>query len=98
MTEKETKRKELREKIKAMTKEEKMKRLDELSTEIFTMANSFAGDKTGAVACYLHESVNNIWKAQKVFGSKTESKIPIEFVAESMGLGVGSMLKRISDL
>lgn len=74
-----------------MTDEEKLKRLDEISDELFKMANDFALAKKPGVGCYLHESVNNIFAAQKNIKSGSE-EIPIEFISRSMGLGMGTSM------
>ena len=82
----------LKKDIEAMSKEERMKRLDEISTELFTMANSFAGNETGNIAAYLHESVNNIFSAQKIFTREKKDEIPVEFIARACGLGMGTAM------
>ena len=93
MTEEQNKKyEEQRKVIEAMSKEDRMKRLDELSTELFIMANSFAGNETGNIAVYLHESVNSISSAQKIFTGKKEDKIHMEFMLRSMGLGLGTSM------
>lgn len=33
---------------------------------LFTLANSFAGDETGHIACQLHEACNDILRAKKM--------------------------------
>jgi predicted transcriptional regulator len=58
--------------IEAMPKEQRMERLEEIRIELAVMANSFAGDETGNVATYLHESVNNIGTAQKIFSGEAK--------------------------
>ncbi len=81
MTEEENKKyEEQRAKIEAMSEEEKMTRLDKLSTEIFIIANSFTENKMELVAKCLHESVNNLFKAQKILNGKIENKIPLDFI------------------
>ena len=88
MTEEESKKYDEQKKvIEAMTKEERMKRLDVIVDELFIMANSFAGDETGSVATYLHESVNSIWSAQKIFKGEIKDEIPMRFIMNSMGIG-----------
>jgi hypothetical protein len=72
--------------VDSMTKEQRMERIEEISTELFIMANSFAGDNTGNVATYLHESVNSISSAQKIFKGEMKDEIPARFVLRSMGL------------
>lgn len=79
--------------IEAMTPEAKMERLDEMLTEVFIMANSFAGNKgPRGVASILHESANNIMRAQKILKGEEEPGIPMEFMLRSMGLGLGTSL------
>lgn len=81
-----------RDKIESMTPEKKMERLDELSTEIFIMANSFAGDKgLPGIATSLHESANHIMHAQKIFEGEAESGIPVLAVARACGLDIPGM-------
>ena len=72
--------------IESMSKEDRMARLDELSSELFIMANSFAGDEHGTIAQYLHESVNNIMAAQQIFTGDKEDVIPLRFLLSSIGL------------
>jgi len=45
---------------------DKIQRLQELRSELFDIANSLAGDKTGTVACELHESANCILRSIKM--------------------------------
>jgi len=79
--------------IEAMSKEDRIKRLDELSKEIFIMANSFAGDETGHVATYLHESCNNIHRAQKIFSGEQKNEIPLNFLLRSLGIDNEPMIE-----
>ena len=74
-----------REEVEAMSHEERSARLDELSRELFSMANAFALDKVSGVGTYLHESVNNIWAAQKIIKGEASAEIPARFIARSMG-------------
>jgi hypothetical protein len=94
MTEEENKKyEEKKTVIEAMTEEQKMKRLDEILEEVFIMANSFAGDKgPRGVASTLHESANNIMRAQKILKGEEEPGIPMEFMLRSMGLGMGTSM------
>jgi len=93
MTEEENKKyEEQRKVIEAMSKEERMERLDELSTEIFIIANSFAGNETGNIAAYLHESVNNIFSAKQIFTGEKKDELPMRFIAEACGLGMGTTM------
>lgn len=80
----------------SQTNEEKLKRMEELSHELFDMANSFAGDETGTVGVYLHEACNNVWKAMKVLNGEMGDEIPMEFVARSMGLDLSKMVVDIN--
>lgn len=72
--------------IESMSKEDRMARLDELSSELFIIANSFAGNEHGTIAQYLHESVNNIFAAQKIFTGDKEDAIPFRFLLSSIGI------------
>jgi len=47
------------------TEQERIDRAMELRDELFDLANSFAGDKTGTAAVLLHESCNGILRAKK---------------------------------
>jgi len=76
--------KTFRERIEAMSHEDRLKRLDEISDEVFAMANAFAVEKMPGVAIQLHESVNCIFRSQKAFESKSD-EIPVEFLMRSMG-------------
>ena len=71
--------------------EERIKRLDEISEELFKMANEFALEKKPGVAAYLHESVNNIRHAQENH-KLNHDKIPVEFIERACGLGRGNSL------
>ena len=42
-----------------------MERALELREELFSIANSYAGEETGYVACMLHEACNAIVRAKK---------------------------------
>jgi hypothetical protein len=73
-----------------MSQNERMERLYKLSTEIFIMANSFSGDRgPRGVASILHESVNNIHRAQRILKGEEKPGIPVEFIARACGLGLG---------
>ena len=41
------------------------KRLDEIYSELFDMANSYAGDEYGHIACRLHHICNQIMDTEK---------------------------------
>lgn len=47
----------------------KIDRAMELRSELFEIANSFAGDETGDVAVMLHESCNCIFRAKEVLAT-----------------------------
>ena len=83
--------KDMSKEMRAMTPENRFKRLDEIVDEVFAMANAFALEDAPGVGCQLHESVNRIWAAKKAFESG-DGKIPIEFALRSMGLGMGTCL------
>lgn len=92
MTEEENKKyEEKRAVIEAMTEVQKMKRLDEISEELFKMANEFALEKKPGIAVFLHEAVNNISDAQKN-DKLSYDKIPVEFIERSCGLGMGTSM------
>jgi hypothetical protein len=71
--------------------EERIKRLDEISEELFKMANEFALEKKPGIAVFLHEAVNNISDAQKN-NKLNYDKVPVEFIERSCGLGMGTSL------
>lgn len=70
----------LKNKINEMSQGQKINKLNNLAAEIFIIANSFAKNRMGPVAVYLHESVNNIYCAQKIIDGKIENKISLDFV------------------
>lgn len=37
-----------------------------IASELFDIANSFAGEKTGPVAAWLHQGTSSVWEAKKV--------------------------------
>jgi hypothetical protein len=74
-----------------MPEDKRIKRLDEISAELFKMANEFALEKKPGVAVFLHESVNNIRNAQENF-ELNHNKIPVELVERSCGLGMGTTM------
>lgn len=43
--------------------DKRLERINEIRDELFDMANSFAGDKTGAVAVELHGACNKMGRA-----------------------------------
>jgi len=55
--------------INEMSYEDRMKRLDAIQTEIFHMANSFAGNHQDypGIATNLHKSANYMLRAMKIF-------------------------------
>ncbi len=56
--------------------DKRIERLEVLRDEIFDLANSFAGDKTGVVAGELHEASNRITKSVRMLneGIKPEDE------------------------
>ncbi len=74
-----------------MAEDKRIERMEEISAELFKMANEFALEKKPGVAVFLHESVNNIRNAQENFGLN-HAKIPVEFIERSCGLGRGTSL------
>lgn len=71
--------------------DKRIKRLDEMSDELFKMANEFALEKKPGIAVFLHEAVNNISDAQKN-NELNYDKVPVEFIERSMGLGMGTSM------
>jgi hypothetical protein len=53
----------LKAEIDVLTVEEKNKRIEDLGKEVFILANSFAGNKTGDIAVQLHKASNAMSKA-----------------------------------
>ena len=53
----------LKAEIDVMTVDEKNKRIEDLGKEVFILANSFAGNKTGDIAVQLHKASNAMSKA-----------------------------------
>ena len=76
----------IRKEIEAMSPEQRIEKLDKMSTEIFIIANSFAGNETGSVAVCLHETVNSILLAQKIFKGEAEDEIPARLFMGSIGI------------
>jgi hypothetical protein len=104
MTEEEHKKyEEKRKVIEAMNPDERMKRLDEISTEVFIMANSFAGDQEGipeGLGVALHQSVNKMMQAQKMYEGKIPGGIPMDAIMSACGLdntGVIDLLAGMSE-
>lgn len=77
-----------------MSEDKRIKRLDEISEELFKMTNEFALEKKPGIAVFLHEAVNNISNAQENFDLNKYNKleIPIEFIERSCGLGRGTSM------
>jgi hypothetical protein len=74
-----------------MAEDKRLKRMKEIASELFDMANEYALEKKPGVAIFLHESVNNINHAQENFGlNYKETEIPVEFIARACGLGLGT--------
>lgn len=74
--------------IEEMTQDERMEYLDKLGEQIFYCANAFALEKRGAIGCTLHESVNQIMKAEKMFNGEEDEVIGISAVMRSMGVEI----------
>jgi len=74
-----------------MAEDKRMKRLEEIASELFDLTNEFALEKKPGVGVYLHESVNNIRHAQKNF-ELSSNKIPVEFIERACGLGLGTSM------
>ena len=53
--------------IMSEEKQKNMKRAQELYSELFDIANSFAGDETGSIAVNLHEACNSILRAYELY-------------------------------
>ena len=53
----------LRDEIESLSAEEKKERIENLSKELFIIANSFAGDETGHIAIQLHKASNAATRA-----------------------------------
>ena len=47
-----------------MNEQARIDRMMELRSELFDLANSFAGEETGTAATILHEACNNILRAK----------------------------------
>ncbi len=77
-----------------MAEDKRKERLAEIAEELFDMANSYAIEKgeTGNAATFLHESVNNIWTAQKCLNGEDIS-MPIDFFFRSMGIDMEQKMK-----
>lgn len=52
---------------KQMTKQELMTEAMQIRDRLFDIANAFAGNETGDVAIYLHESCNWVVRAKDLF-------------------------------
>ena len=83
-----------------MADDKRQKRMQEIAEELFEMANNLATEKeedTGNAATFIHEAVNNIWKAQKCFDGE-DIPIPMGSVMRSMGIDIEQMMKDIADI
>ena len=102
MTEEEHKKyEEKRKVIEAMNPDERMKRLDEISTEVFIMANSFAGDQEGipeGLGVALHQSVNKMMQAQKMYEGKIPGGIPMDAIMSACGLDNTGMIDLLAGM
>jgi len=84
----------VRKRIEALTPEERMARLEEMSIEVFIMVNSFAGEQEGipeGLGVCLHEVNNYMNKAQKMFDGEIPPGIPADAIMRSMGLDIPGM-------
>ena len=52
--------------------DEALNYLEKVAGELFDLANSFSGDKTGDVACTLHGAANKINQAIKIHNGKLD--------------------------
>jgi hypothetical protein len=92
---------EKRKVIEAMTPDERMKRLDEISTEVFIMANSFAGDQEGipeGLGVVLHQSVNKMMEAQKMYDGEIPGGIPMDAIMSTCGLDNPGMIDLLAGI
>jgi len=78
-----------------MAEDKRKERMAELANELFDLANEFALEKKPNVGVFLHESVNNIWRALKSLDGEKQA-IPIDFFFRSMGLDMDNITKKDS--
>ena len=78
-----------RDKIEAMSENEKVEKMMALQDELFLLANSFAGDETGPAAVLLHESCNCILRSKKWLNGTLD-----RIVFDSASLNMFGGLKR----
>jgi len=74
---------------KNMSKQDRMKEVDEISNRVFNIANSFAGDETGNVAMMLHGSCNKMFRAQKVYNGSNAIGELMEDAEQSSQAAIG---------
>lgn len=76
-----------------MDKEAVLKRLNEVGMELGDLANECALEHKGQennAGVFLHEAVNNIWKAEKCLNGENQD-VPPEIIARSMGADLGDL-------
>lgn len=61
----------------------KLEHLNALHAEVYEMANSFAGDVTGPIACLLHQAANNIGSSMRIISGHYELQMPGLYVPET---------------
>lgn len=68
----------------------KIERMMEIHKELFDIANSYAGDKTGVVAVKLHEACNSILEANDILKANDGKPLNAgDFVVVLTGLAAG---------
>lgn len=82
-----------------MAEDKRKERLAKIANELFDIANSYAIEKgeTGNTATFLHESVNNIWTAQKCLDGK-DIPMSMDFFFRSMGISLERLAKDASEI
>ncbi len=73
-----------------------IKRLNELYSEIFDIANSYAGDETGTVAGTLHNSANKIADAIRMLENGITEEDDHKLMTEWL-MGKPELLKLLSE-
>ncbi len=53
------------ERVNKNTNKTNQKRLDEIRSKLFTIANSYSGDEYGHIACRLHQICNELQDTEK---------------------------------
>lgn len=65
---------------------ERTERLKAIKSELFDLANSYAGEETGRIAVQLHESVNYINRALRGLNGDQTIDVQPHMIARAMGL------------